>query len=399
MFTRVLPAGLRLLLVGALNLTAWPAVPAAAQSPGEPPVQSPAPAPAPAAPWYQDLSVNGLVEGSWVFNTNAPASRTNQFRVFDTDDRSLTLDEVELVLQRAIATPGQVGFRVDATFGATVPRVTASAGLFRDADGDAGDFDVHQAYLSYIAPAGRGLRIALGKFATHVGYEVINGYDGFNDHHSRGLLFGYAQPFTHTGVRVSYAFTDAVSGQVLLVNGWDNAVDNNTGKTIGVQLAVAPSHAFTLTANYVGGPEQPDTNAHGRHLIDLVAIGRPTASLALGANYDCGREAAVALPETAGGGVRDARWQGLAAYGRLGLTARTALSLRGEVFDDPQGARTGYAQTLSEFTLTPEFRPRPSFIVRGDLRFDRSNRAVFERNDGSLGTTQFTVSLNALVVF
>ena len=35
-----------------------------------------------------------------------------------------------------------------------IPAVLASPGLLRDDDGEAGDFDVHQAFLSYIAPAG-----------------------------------------------------------------------------------------------------------------------------------------------------------------------------------------------------------------------------------------------------
>ena len=42
---------------------------------------------------------------------------------------------------------------IDATVGSTVPRVTAAAGLFRDDNGEAGDFDVHQAFVSYVVPA------------------------------------------------------------------------------------------------------------------------------------------------------------------------------------------------------------------------------------------------------
>ena len=57
-------------------------------------------------------------------------------------------------------------------------------------------------------------------------------------------------------------------------------------------------------------------------------------------NYDYGRETQVAMAETAGGGVRDASWQGIAGYGRYAFSDR-ALTLRGEWFDDPQGARTG----------------------------------------------------------
>ena len=60
-------------------------------------------------------------------------------------------------------------------------------------------------YLSYIAPLGKGLRFDAGKFATHMGSEVIGGYDGYNDEFSRGFIFGFGVPFTHTGVKATYA--------------------------------------------------------------------------------------------------------------------------------------------------------------------------------------------------
>jgi Putative beta-barrel porin-2, OmpL-like. bbp2 len=373
--------------------------PAFAQAAGDPAGQPPAASTPPQTPWYQTISLNGLVSTSYVVNFNSPASRTNQFRIFDTDERTFTLDVVELVVQRPVSKPGDAGFRVDMAFGSSVPHVTAALGLFRDLSGRAGDFDVQQAFLSYVAPVGRGVRLDAGKFVTHVGYEVIESYDRFDDNHSRGLLFGYAEPFTHTGLRVSYPVTDVVSAQVLVVNGWDDARDNNSGKSVGAQLAVAPTPSVSLTASYIGGPEQADNNSHLRQLLDLVAAFKATPALTLTANYDYGTEAAVTLPETAGGGVRDSTWQGLAGYVRYALSGRAAVTLRGEWFDDPQGARTGFVQTLKEITFTPEFRPHQWLVVRGDLRRDWSDKAVFELADGTFGRSQVTASINALLVF
>ena len=116
-------------------------------------------------------------------------------------------------------------------------------------------------------------------------------------------------------------------------------------------------------------------------------------------NYDYGQESSVPLAETAGGGTADASWQGVAGYGRVTLSPRAALTLRAEWFDDPQGARTGHVQSLKEVTLTPEFKPHPHVVVRGDLRRDWSNRDVFEKGDGTFGRSQVTLSLNGIVVF
>ncbi len=371
--------------------------PALAQPPPEPAVQAAPPA-AP-APWYAQISVSGLVSASYVGNVNAPPSGTNQFRVFDTRSDTFALDVAELVVQRNVSAPGDAGFRVDLTFGSLVPKVTAAAGLFRDENGVAGSFDLQQAYFSYIAPAGRGLRIDAGKFSTCFGYEVTEGYDGYNDNHSHSFLFGFAQPITHTGLRVSYPFSGAVSAQAYLVNGWDNAVDNNTGKSIGAQLALTPSSRASVLLNYLGGPEQASENANLRHAVDIVATIKAMPALSLAANYDYGRESSVPLAETAGGGIADASWQGVAGYGRVTISPRAALTFRAEWFDDPQGARTGYVQALKAFTVTPEFKPHPHVVVRGDLRRDWSNRDVFEKDDGTFGRSQTTLSLNGIFVF
>jgi hypothetical protein len=399
MSERLPRAGRRATACTALISAVFFSLPAFARQAGDPAGQSTTPAAPPQVPWYQTISFNGLVSTSYVANFNAPASRTNQFRVFDVDNGTAELDVAELVVQREVRKPGDAGFRADLTFGSLEPRVTAALGLFRDASGHAGDFDLRQVFVSYVVPVGRGLRIDAGKFTTHVGYEVSDGYDGFNDNHSRGLLFGYAEPFTHTGLRASYPLSDRVSAQVLLVNGWDVARDNNSGKSMGFQLAVTPSSRVSVTANYLGGPEQANNTSNLRHLVDLVATVKAAAALTLTANYDYGHEAAVALPETAGGGVRDSAWQGLAGYARYALSGRTAVTLRAEWFDDPQGARTGFVQTLREITVTPEFRLRPSLVIRGDLRRDWSDRAVFERSNAAFGRSQVTASLNALFVF
>jgi hypothetical protein len=92
------------------------------------------------------------------------------------------------------------------------------------------------------------------------------------------------------------------------------------------------------------------------------------------------------------------KWSGIAGYLRCQATSCFALALRGEVFDDPDGARTGVAQTLAEGTLTPELRVTPHFILRGDLRVDHSNRDVFPTATG-VKDTQPTVLVNAIAAF
>ena len=339
-------------------------------------------------PWYDALSVNGFASIGFTFNANRPADESNQLRVFDGSEGTIAIDVVELVVQKPASSPGDAGFRIDLTAGSSLPHITASAGLFRDEDGNAEDFDLQQAFVSYIAPVGRGLRLDAGKFVTHAGYELIEGYDGYNDHYSRSILFGYAIPFTHTGAKLGYALSEQVSAMVMVANGWDNVKDNNFGKTAGAQLAF---NAAPVTAwlNYVGGPEQAGSS-NLRHVVDAIVALAATDTVTVALNADLGVESDV--PD-----IGDALWAGAAVYGRYQATPRLSLGARAEVFHDRDGARTGTAQTLYEGTLTPAVKLGDNFVIRGDLRFDRSNEAMYMTDEGS-AKQQITLALNAVGV-
>ena len=341
--------------------------------------------------WLEEVGLDGFLATSYGYNRNRPDSGTNQFRVFDFDDNTFKLDLFELVAQRAVSHPRDAGFRVDIALGSSVPRVSSSLGLFRT-DTTADDIDVHQAFVSWIAPLGSGLRLEVGKFITGHGYEVIPGYDGWNDQATRSLLFGYAIPFTHAGARASYAFSPRAAGMVMVVNGWDLARDNNHSKSVGAQLVVTPAAPLTLTLSGMYGPERAGNDSDSRGLLDLVVVWKANGWLTLGANGDLGSEPGAVTPGST------ARWQGFAGYARIAPGGRFALSLRGESFEDLDGARTGTSQKLAEGTITPELRLTPRLLVRGDLRIDFSTRDVFEKRAG-LTDTQPTVLLEALYSF
>jgi hypothetical protein len=382
---------------GARAIAAAAALAAARPVPAQEPVAAPsatsAPAPTPAPkPWYEEVTVNGFVSGTYSYNTNRPASGTNQFRVFDFDDNTIKVDVAEVVLQKAVAEPGEAGFRIDAAAGGSIPRVSAAAGLFRDASGRAEDFDLQQAFVSYIAAVGGGLRIDAGKFVTHHGYEVIEGYDGYNDNATRSFLFGYAIPFTHTGVKAGYRFGDQLAATVMLVNGWDVVKDNNTGKSLGAQLTFTPSKAVTVIANYMVGPERSDTNDDPRNVVNVNAQWKVTDRAVLAVDLVYGSEANAVTDG------RTAMWNGIVGYARFGLSDSIALVLRGELFDDRDGARTGVAQKLKEITLTPELKASSHFVIRADLRIDWSDHDVFEKKEGLTGR-QPTGLLNVIYLF
>jgi predicted porin len=213
---------------------------------------------------------------------------------------------------------------------------------------------------------------------------VIEAIDNVN--YSRSFLFNYSIPFTHTGLKMGYAFTDAVSASVHVVNGWDSSTDNNTAKTVGLSVYVAPVEMFSAYINYMQGPEQADNTRDNRSLLDLVATIKPIKPLSIILNYDTAKE-------EMGAGLSDVKWSGFAAIVKYDINDMYSISIRGESFDDKDGVRTGTAQKLTEFTLTPEIRLANGIILRPEYRHDSSDQETF---DNGTKKTQDTVALGAM---
>ena len=252
--------------------------------------------------FLSDIKVNGLFSGSYNYNFNNPSDNKIRFRVFDYDNNSFKIDVLELSARRDAINIGDAGFRFDLTTGSSIPAITRSFGL------TSGDIDFHQLYVSYIAPLGNGIKLDIGKFVTPFGFEVIEGYDGYNDNYSHSFNFGYSIPYTHTGIKASYSFSEAANLGLYIVNGWDNAIDNNRSKSVGLQFNLSPLTGLNVIPGFMYGPEKTNNNHDNRALVDLVTTYSLSESVAIGLNFDYGNEPnSPADNETA-------EWVGLAGY-------------------------------------------------------------------------------------
>ncbi len=358
-------------------------------------------------PWWNAITTNGYLSLSYTHDTNNPEPHLNQFRVFDFNDDNPQLDAAQLVVQHPASEPHQFGFRLNLLGGSGVPEVTASYGLFRDTHtGIAHHFDIPEAFISYVVPVGKGLRLDAGKFVTHMGYEVIGGYDGYNDNFSRSYLFGYGVPFTHTGLKASYSFNNRLSSAILITNGCDAVQNLNGTVTVGGQFTAATSRNTSLTFNFLQGAERPHNSRDQRSVMEITGTWKVVPRFSLGLDALYGHEDQAAI----GGG--EATWRGLSGYSKYKLTKALSLAFRGEVFDDIGGSRTGVQQLLQGFTLTPEYdlpakfsqlsakfkRIDGQFAIRGEFRQDFSDHPSF-RKGADLTTRQFTTAVNLIYLF
>jgi hypothetical protein len=336
---------------------------------------------------FGSTNVTGFVDGYYGYNFNHPHSRTSDFRAFDSPTNQFSLNMIQLIFNKA-PDPGnsRLGYRLAFGYGEAMNVVNRS-----DPAGLGFAQYLKEAYFSYLAPVGaNGLQFDFGKFVTPHGAEVIETQDNWN--YSRGVLFTYAIPFYHFGLRSKYAFNDKYSLSGYVVNGWNNVVDNNTGKTVGVGFGWTPNSKFSLSQNYMAGAEQEGLNKNWRQLSDTVVSISPTDRLSFILNYDYGRGDRV-------DGLFDpVSWQGWAGYVRYKFSDRNAFAMRYEWFNDSDGLTTGAAQQLKEFTGTFEHRIAQRLITRWEYRYDYSNQPSFTKGDAPTGS-QSTVAAGLIYTF
>ena len=333
--------------------------------------------------FFRRTTVSGFVDGYYGYNFNTPGTRkTGPERTFDVNHNSLSLNLVELSLQKIPTADSRGGFRLDLDYGPTQDIVNAS-----DPSGPHVFRNIGQAYLSYQADVGKGLQIDFGKFVTALGFEVIKTRDDWN--YSRSLLFTNAIPFFHMGVRATYNVNDKVAVAGYVVNGWNNTVATIDKKTFIGQVTVKPISKLTATETYIGGPQIPNTT-DWRHVSDTVATYSLTPKLSLAGNYDYGRD------KESGATVR---WQGVAGYGKFQANDWFALAPRWEYYDDEHGFTTSAAQKIKEFTITGEFKHKDGVIARLEYRHDYSDIPFFLKNANLPSDHQDTFTVGLIYAF
>jgi hypothetical protein len=369
-------------------------------------VTTPAGTPVIAVPsMLEGIGVSGFVNSTYQYNFNNQDNRTNVGRVFDRHSNSFNLSQAELAFQKPVSEDSRAGFRTDLFFGNDAEVIT-STGLGSAAD----EFDLEQAYVEILAPTTDVIpgmndwNLKFGKFVTLAGAEVIESKDNWNT--SRGLLFGYAIPFTHTGVRATHVFDNGWDLILGVNNGWDQTDDANNEKTIEAHfgfnsLTLPGESTLTVALNYYDGEENTTvlglTDSESRRLIDVVAIwNTPIKPLTLMYNYDYAHQDGV----FAGIDETDANWYGHAVYGKWTFNPQWAIAGRFEFFDDTDGQRV-VAGTPAEYTSltgTLEYRPWANVITRLEYRYDDANRNVYNE-DAILTDSQSTLGGEVALVF
>ena len=328
-------------------------------------------------------------------------------RTFDWENGAVSVQSVDVQLQK---TPDSgFGGLIDLTIGKDADTIhsygtvdTNKGPYFADvaADGTKPSqtyFDPTQLYAYYGMGAAN---VIFGKFATHAGQEVIKSRDDTN--FSRSILFGFAIPFTHTGLRATFKPSDSLALLVGANEGWDTVTDKNKDVTGEFGWEWSPAKAFSFFGTYLSGKEKlvnypkaafdADSTTATRNLVDLIFTYNATDSLSLVLNYDNGSQEKSSLFNG-----KTATWSGEALYVNYGINDDWRISVLGESFSDTDGARIGVVEpgkttgpTWSEGTFTVAYMGIKKIELRGELRSDSADQKIFSDAKGEKAINSMT---------
>lgn len=359
------------------------------------------------------IDIRGHIEAGYTYSTTNPPGDVITGRVFDFEHDDPNLDQIDVQISRVLKPTDDkvlgykdkfnVGFNMEWIYGKDA-RLIHSNGLFDWYNDNANrneEFDLTQAYVEFGVPVGNGLNIIAGKFVTPIGYEVINPTQ--NAFYSHSFLFGFAIPFTHTGVQVKYNFNENlyVSGGVN--RGWEQSLEDNNGDegwsflgSVGYTYQPnADMKPISFILNGIAGPEQTDRQGNWRVLLDLIATTSVGDQLTFAINADWAYEDDAAI------NGNQAQWYGIAGYAGYKITDMITANLRAEWFNDKDGAR-GLGTNVYEVTGGVSIRPfaqdalGSNLVIRPEVRYDYAQEGIF---DGGTDHDQLTFGVDAIFTF
>lgn len=320
------------------------------------------------------FTLSGNADAYYRYNFSKPKTPPtyNSFTSFTHSHNSFELGMASL---KAEYTKGKAGVVADLGFGTRAEEFAYNDQNTRLA--------IKQLYVTYSPSA--AVKLTLGSWATHVGYEVLDPY--LNRNYSMSYMFSYG-PFSHTGIKADISLGGKSSLMLGVANPTDFRSASGAPKSFLGQFATGSSDGnFKAYLNFVGG-KQSDF----KKVIqgDVVLTYAASSQFSVGFNgtvQNVKTRAVIADPYTSG------TWWGSALYLNYDPTSWFGLTARGEYVkdkDDALGLGLGnvFVPTLSgnfkidNLTIIPEFR------------FDAAKNEVFEKSDGTFNksTGQFILA-------
>jgi hypothetical protein len=330
--------------------------------------------PASPTPTSPAPTFTGSVDVYYRYNFNDPRSgATNNYTSFTNSQNSFEL--------------GMASIKADHSFG------KASAGIDLGFGRRAEEFSygnpdhptlfaVKQVYLSYAISS--KLKLTMGKWATHVGYELVDGY--LNRNYSMDYMFSYG-PFSHTGIKADIGLGKKSALMLGVANIADMASSTSSRKhAIGQFSTGSGNDKVKAYLNYMG----TYGGSFSMSQFDLVVTGTVTDKFSIGYN---GTIQSSKTDSTSG-----RSWWGSAVYLNVDPTSAFGITLRAEYFDNKKAVVSAPPTSIFDVTLSPNCKVGNLTIIP-ELRLDAGKNQIFEKSDGTATKSTVTFLLAATYHF
>jgi len=351
----------------------------AASAPVNLPVEQPAAPSAEAAKWEFGVFMDTYYQ---MASTRPQGTLPVSYRNYDLLHNQFTLNLAEISISKK---GKEFSFLADLDYG------KASELNATDESKHIGQFN-----FTYTPLSASMLSFTVGKFYSHVGYEVAKSKDNAN--YSRSLGFTYLAPVWHSGAAVAWTVVpEKFITSFYLYNGWNALEDSDHAKHYGLQAKWMPISSVTAIYNFLEGREgtqNPTTTFRSKRVLHDFNL-----------NWNAPNGLVFALDF----GLRlDRELQGLsytsnvghaeAVYAKIPLSEKVTFSPRVERFSDSHGFLTSLTtdQRIFSYTGTLSFKAASELELRFEGRHDRSNHSVFTSKDGTTGSGQTTGTLSIL---
>ena len=304
--------------------------------------------------------ISGSADVYYRYNFQNPKSSFNNFTSFTNSHNSFELGMASLKVEHTI---GKVGMVADLGFGRRADDFSYNDVNSRVA--------IKQLYLSY-APSSK-VKLTMGSWATHIGYELADAY--LNRNYSMSYMFSFG-PFFHTGVKGEFTLAE----KTVLMVGVANPSDLKTASflpkmTIGQLATASKDDKLKAYINYQGGKYNDTSRLYQGDVVLTYAIA-DKFSLGYNGTYQSRQGKAAAKWSGA------AAWWGSALYLNVDPTSAFGLTLRGEYFSDKENV-LGFDGNVFETTLSANIKIDNLTIIP-ELRLDNASNTsgIFTKSSG-----------------
>lgn len=308
--------------------------------------------------------ISGSVDAYYRYSFSDAPSKTNNFTSFTHSQNSFELGMASI---KAEHTMGRATAVADIGFGRRAQEFSYN---------DAGSLAaIKQMYLSYAVSD--NVKFTMGKWATHVGYELVDAPGNRNYSMSYGFSYG---PFFHTGVKADVS----LGGKSALMIGVSNPTDHSTTTTSAKFILAQFSTSFAddrwkVYANFQGG--------NGTTQYNIVTTGALADKWSIA--YDGSLQSYCLL------GQRSS-WKSHAAYLNYDPIPSLGFTLRQDYFDDRKLTPVGIGGKVWASTLSANLK-KDNLTIIPEIRIDQSAQEVFFKGASSTNTKSNIAFLIAAV--